>query len=82
MGAERREAAAREEDPVSAGDWKSASEHIAAGASFCVSCAHYIYPPGEHPEGCPVGDNERLNKRLARLEARLAALLAEHGQTF
>lgn len=69
-------------------EWKSAAEHLTAGATFCASCACYIYPPGEHPEGCPVGEKERLEKRVARLEkrvarleARLAALLAEHGQT-
>jgi hypothetical protein len=63
-------------------EWKSASEHITAGAVFCASCAHYIYPPGEHPEGCPVGESEKLKARITRLEARLAALLAEHGQAF
>jgi hypothetical protein len=62
-------------------EWKTHGEHITAGAVFCVSCAHYIYPPGEHPEGCPVGKAARLEARVSYLEARLAMLLAEHGQT-
>lgn len=80
MGERGGQAAAREEDPVS--EWKSASEHLAAGARLCESCGHYIYPPGDHPEGCPVGDNKKLEARVAYLEARLSALLAEHGQAF
>lgn len=54
---------------MSDGEWKSRAEHLVAGASFCVSCAHYIYPPGDHPEGCPVGESEKLKARVARLEA-------------
>lgn len=63
-------------------EWKTPREHITAGAVFCASCAHYIYPPGAHPEGCVVGEREKLEARVARLEARLSALLAEHGQAF